>query len=411
MPATNQRPKSSATQQKSKPKSPRRYETLTEDSVRHRHDFASEFEVPPVLWDLEVRGLFVRVGKHRTSFVFRKEHSFRGKRATTFKRLGFWPAMSVREARKEALKQAGRIASGKLTPGKRAALKVDEAMTAYIAYLKSKSLAKGKAATWSRHVESTAKNHIIPTFGSWTLLELSDSPATVVEWHREVTKKSGDVAANHAARILRAAYRRAAKLDRSLPSSMPTNAIEFNRESRSQNALDFTDFPQWLKAWEKIESPTRRAFQMVNLLSGARPGELARLRWSDIEHRSFIIRGAKAENDIHVPISAAIAWAFKLARAHRIEGNDYVFPARAGGHIAKFDVDQLPAWGMSLRRTWRTIAADCGVDELLAHFLMGHIPAGVSRGYVAKMMLTSGQGMRSAQRRVSLRMVQLLKGR
>jgi integrase len=191
---------------------------------------------------------------------------------------------------------------------------------------------------------------------------------------------------------------------------VPTSAIEFNRESRSQNVLDFTDFPEWFKAWKKIESPTRRAFQMVNLLSGARPGELARLRWRDLEHQSFTIRSAKAENDIHVPMSAAIAWAFKLARAHRVDGNDYVFPARAGGHIVKFDADQLPAWGMSLRRTWRTIAADCGVDELLAHFLMGHIPSGVSRGYVAKMMLTSGQGMRAAQRKVSRRIIQLLKG-
>jgi integrase len=82
---------------------------------------------------------------------------------------------------------------------------------------------------------------------------------------------------------------------------------------------------------------------MVNLLSGARPGELARLRWGDLERRSFIILGAKAENDIHMPMSAAIAWAFSVARAHRIEGNDHVFPGRAGGHIVKFDADHLLA--------------------------------------------------------------------
>jgi hypothetical protein len=27
----------------------------------------------------------------------------------------------------------------------------------------------------------------------------------------------------------------------------------------------------------------------------------------------------------------------------------------------------------ALRHTWRTVAADCGVDELLAHFMLGHV--------------------------------------
>jgi hypothetical protein len=27
---------------------------------------------------------------------------------------------------------------------------------------------------------------------------------------------------------------------------------------------------------------------------------------------------------------------------------------------------------MALRRSWRTVAADVGVDELIAHFCMGH---------------------------------------
>jgi len=36
---------------------------------------------------------------------------------------------------------------------------------------------------------------------------------------------------------------------------------------------------------------------------------------------------------------------------------------------------------MALRRTWRTIAAAAGIDELIAHFCLGYVPAGISRGY------------------------------
>ena len=121
-----------------------------------------------------------------------------------------------------------------------------------------------------------------------------------------------------------------------------------------------------------------------------------------------MIRGAKADNDVRVPMSAAIAREFKRTRDAAVKGNDYVFPARAGGHIVKFDVDGLPAHGIALRRTWRTVAAECGIDELLAHFMLGHIPAGISRGYVAKLILSSGSAMRAAQRTVSRRIVSLL---
>ena len=75
----------------------------------------------------------------------------------------------------------------------------------------------------------------------------------------------------------------------------------------------------------------------------------------------------------------------------------------------KFGVDRLPAWGMMYRRTWRTAAADVGVDELIAHFSLGHVPAGISRVCVAKMILASGSAMRRAQRDVSRRMQDLMK--
>jgi hypothetical protein len=44
-------------------------------------------------------------------------------------------------------------------------------------------------------------------WAKWSLAEMSVSPAAVRDWHIAVTKKSGPAAANHAARVLRAAYR------------------------------------------------------------------------------------------------------------------------------------------------------------------------------------------------------------
>ena len=321
--------------------------------------------------------------------------------------------MDVKEARKAALIEAGRNAAGRITPGRRSATKFSAALDDYLEHLRSRSASKGKAALWANNVASIARVHLRPEFGGWLLRDLSASPGHVAQWHKTTTKRSGPIVANHAARVLRATYRRAARLDRTLPPHNPTSAVEFNPETRSQNALALADFPKWRKAWKKIEAPTRRAFQMTNLLTGCRPGELSKLKWTDVlpRERCFVIRGAKIGNDIHVPMSAAIARELKrardAARAEKIE-SAYVFPARAEGHIVKFDCDGLPAHGMALRRTWRTLAADCGIDELIAHFCLGHIPAGISRGYVSTILLARGSAMRRAQRDVSRRMLTLM---
>jgi hypothetical protein len=46
---------------------------------------------------------------------------------------------------------------------------------------------------------------------------------------------------------------------------------------------------------------------------------------------------------------------------------------------------------------------------MLAHFHMGHAPAGISQRYVARMILSSGSAMREAQRKISRRIMSLLK--
>ena len=67
-------------------------------------------------------------------------------------------------------------------------------------------------------------------------------------------------------------------------------------ETPSQKALDFKKFPAWLKAWRKIDSATRQAYHLTELLTGTRPGELARLRWADVKHNERnLVPGIRAE--------------------------------------------------------------------------------------------------------------------
>ena len=196
-------------------------------------------------------------------------------------------------------------------------------------------------------------------------------------------------------------------------------AVEYRPLVRSQKALAFKDFPKWRQAWERIDDPARKAYQMIALLSGMRSGELSKLRWADVlpratdgpprRERCFIIRNSKAGSDIRVPFSLPMVRELKRARDGAVEGNPYVFPGRyAGSHVAKFSADGLPAYGMQLRRTYRTICAELSIDEIRTHLLMGHKPQGISAGYIAKLILQSGAAIRADQVRISAYIMKLL---
>jgi hypothetical protein len=241
------------------------------------------------------------------------------------------------------------------------------------------------------------------------LIELANSPDAVADFHVEVTNNNGPVSANHCARVIRATYKRAARRDISLPARLPTSAVEFNDETPSQKALDFKKFPAWLKAWRKIDNATSQAYHLTELLTGTRPGELARIRWADVKHneRNLVIGKAKGGQDIVVPVTEEIAAALQMARddAERLglalAPDELVFPGCA--QISAREA--LPARGNMLRHTYRTVAADLGVDDLLIHFLMGHAPEGISQKYVATLILANGPAMRAAQERISARML------
>jgi integrase len=371
-----------------------------------------EFDTLGTYADSVVPGLRIRVGVHRSTWLYFQRHRIKGNRSTTFRSLGTWPMMDVSEARKEALIVAGKVASGNMEPSKREAIKLETAFGAYLGYLKAKAEKNGKPPRWHDNVKKLGDKIILPKFAKWSLIELANSPQAVADWHENVTKENGPVSANHSARVLRATYKRAARRDISLPARLPTSAVEFNDETPSQKAIDFEMFPAWLKAWRKIDSATRQAYHLTGLLIGPRPGELARLRWTDLKdnERNLVIGKAKAGQDIVIPITDEIASALRLAHddaeqfGYVLEPDALVFPGCAQvGHR-----DPLPGRGNMLRHTYRTVAADLGVDDLLIHFLMGHTPVGISQKYIATLILANGPKMREEQGRMSKRMVELL---
>ena len=374
-----------------------------------------EFEFKGLFLDSVVRGLRLRLGVHRCSWQFFREHRVHGKRGSTCKLLGHFPEMNVETARNEALQVAARIASGRREPGRKDATKFADAFERYVEHLKRQSADRSKPALWARNVEKLGRLYLLPEWGKWSLAEMSNSPDAIETWHKKLSS-SAPFSANRCAELVRVIYRRAARRDRSLPPHNPSSAVEYNSEKPRETGI--VDFVAWREAWGRIESSTRRAYHLLALLTGVRPGELVRLKWADVSprSRSITIRGVKTGGDLVVPMSSAIAGALKLARGATSGGVEpllpetgagYVFAGPAGKPMTRAK-DGLPVAGNSLRHTYRTIGAQLGVDDVSIRLLMGHSLVGVSAGYISRMMMHAGPSLRSAQRKVSRQIMTLL---
>lgn len=357
-----------------------------------------DFNMTGYFRDKMVGNLLLRIGKKRdrASWYFSAEHQRRGKRIISHQLLGHWPKMNVRAARIEAEKLAGSIA----TSGPASQIKFATALDDYLTtHLDPKVARKGNALNWARTVRSLSRKYLLPEWGAWTLADMSASPKEVRDWHLDLSK-TVPASANHCAAVIRACYKHMRKLERGLPADLPTSAVVWNEENPRQIAI--TDWSAWADSWRAIPDKEQRAFQILNLLGGFRPGELSGLRWDhvDCKRRLITIRAAKAGADIASPMSWPIAKALRMARnAIKEAGNDgpLVFPSVA----VRRGADGLPVWGQGLRHSYATVAAELETDEVIRHCLLGHALRGVSRGYLARFVLQNSAAMRRAQAKIS----------
>ncbi|MGH6727107.1 MAG: hypothetical protein ACREB8_11260, partial [Pseudolabrys sp.] len=285
---------------------------LTDARIEARWDFREDYETglirTIILHDFghvrSVPGLRCRLGLRSATWVFYRDVLDHGERKITSKTLGHWPRMNTEAARKAAEIIAGRLSGGAFEPSRDKAKKFADAFADYLDYLEAKASDDGKdlpdgTSRWSRNVRRLGKSLLLPKWGEWSLLDMSKRRADVADWHTKIvkSKSTGVTSANHAVRIIRAIYLREARKDDSLPgdpTKLPSAAVTMRRENwQKQKAtdkpgLEFNDFPKWLAAWRELP-PLRRAYHLTALLTGARPGELARTTWDNLDLKAYTL--------------------------------------------------------------------------------------------------------------------------
>jgi hypothetical protein len=392
-----------------------------------------------------VSGLEIRIGARAATWRYIRDTVDHGKRRYIKRTLGHFDRgeprpgdkplrarwhMDVKTARLEAEKSAGKAASGEVIEGPRSGRRFKAAFADYLIYLREQSEDKGKPPRWMKRVAQIGNALLLPAFGEWTLLELStrraelgDGRESVESWYMRI-RKGRLTQANHAMRILRAVYLREAGRDtnNSLPSgpkNLPTSAVKLRRERWQQQTdkdkpgMGARDLVAWFQAWRKLP-PLRKAYHLTNLLTGARPGELARTPWANLDTnprvRLLTIGNAKMGNNIPIPLSSAIARCLQVARDHAPKGekSGLIFPGceQAGHHETG-----LPKGGRghALRRTYKTLCLEMKIGDEMSSYLQGHIPEGVSMGYALRQVLLKGRTLRGLQADISRQVLALLK--
>ena len=378
---------------------------FTDDSISRLPLAAEAYSVR----DTALARFFVRVSKkHRTFCVQAERPAKFGDRRTFLSRLGRHPMITVDTARAAAVDWLRRVDKGEdvaqETAPERGPITVGAALDDYVGWLKSQN----KSPRGIAEVEGT-RRRCLDHLASTTLLSLVENPAVCRDLHRKISKERGPVEADHAMRVLRAAHNRAARADRTLTGTSPVVAVDWSPQGKKRRdlAIPFHAMPEWRAQIEKLRAsnPIRASYHLLCLFTGARPGELARSRWQDVDvrGRTLTLHDIKTAPDIVIPLSREIVAELRRVRdAGRMlyPGCPWIFPAdSARGYIVRWAEKRsvLAHWGNAGRHSHRTIAAALGIDLVTSRLLLGHTLTGISLGYVTRAALI-GTSLRGARR-------------
>lgn len=171
-----------------------------------------------------------------------------------------------------------------------------------------------------------------------------------------------------------------------------------------------------------MDNPIRREFHLLSLLSGIRPDALRRVRVTDIDLPSRLLRIPKPKGGearaFDVPLSRAMLES--IVRLRRLgpvmypkTARDWLFPSDApSGHIEEHKEDRatvLSHWGNDLRQSYRTLGQAAKVSEVDMHLLMNSLPE-VNAGYITRSKLMADH-LRQQQECISALVIGAVVGR
>jgi len=351
--------------------------------------------------DTELKGFAVRITTSGArSFILEKRIDGKVKRLT----LGRYPELTVEQARKEAHKFLGHIATGR-NPSAEKKQKTLQGTTLQQAFddfvIARKNLKPRTLYDYQRLMRVA--------FPDWQNKALVDiSKEMVAKRHTKVGSKHGEAYANLSMRFLRALLNfsiaqyedgKGNAILRENPVVRLTQTRAWYRVERRQTVIKPHQLAPWYQGVMLLkndktfpQSALVADYLLFLLFTGLRRQEAASLKWSDIDlkGRSLTIRDTKNREPLTLPLADFIAGLLKERRANT--DSEYVFAgAGKAGYLIepRHQVQKvIEASGVSftlhdLRRTFITSAESIDISAYALKRLVNHkMTNDVTAGYI-----------------------------
>jgi integrase len=306
--------------------------------------------------------------------------------------LGTFPTMKVEQARKLAQKHGGEIADGKDPREQRNVIRRSDTL-GNIWQRWKEDYAKSRHTVKTR---STDENRYTTCLERWKNRQVgSIREGDVRALHADLAKERGNVTANRAVQLLRRLFNFA----RVQPNPAGGRAIDFFPERSRERFLLPDELPRFFKALDEEPNRTLRDFFYACLWTGQRRGNVATMRWDelDLEASTWVIPGSKTKNHEPHRVHLAAPMLKILNRRHEeadaaVEGGDerythgFVFPSYRRDGKTHHLIEPKSAWDRlleraglkdlrihDLRRSLGSWAAMTGASTLIIGKALGHL--------------------------------------
>ena len=353
-----------------------------------------------MLWDARPTGLGLKLrasGSASWVFLYRPKGSPKGTPSRTVT-LGAYPTMPLDDARREALKLAGKAASGgdpaaDIRPERRRSRsRLSAALVAYEReLLRRKVVARAEAMSSLRRGFGPMLDDEVGAIEQPQLIARISAIATHPRRHKDGTVYRTPGAAaefrKHAHAFL--AWCVSAGLTRHNALAgyrIPRQTREERLSGGGHQGKALSD-AEIVKVWGAAE--TLGAFGgliRLALLSGLRRNEIATLEWADLHDIAIVIpaKRSKMGREHRVPLTPLMQRI--LGAQPKRPGNSLVFPSPVSSGVikgwSKLTPKLVKASGVALkihdlRRSCRTLMRRLGIDEATAEAAIGHVKGGL----------------------------------
>ena len=344
--------------------------------------------------DDNLKGFALRITRNGIkSFVVEKLINGKVRRIT----LGRYGELTTEQARKEAQKLLGKIATGidPIAEKQSDGLRTVTLKEVWRDYTKTRKSLKPKTLY---DYENLLRN----AFEDWqTKPLLSITKDKVVKHHTTLGEERGQAYANLAMRLLRALFNFAAgqyedSQGRSLVTENPVKRLSqtraWYRVERRQSFIKSHELAAWYKGVMQLQNEILRDYLLLILFTGLRRQEAARLSWDNIDFKSKTLTVLNTKNNqTHVlPLSDYL---FDLLKRRKQNAtSNYVFPGNGdGGYLVEPRKQMARVTESSgvcftvhdLRRTFITVAESLDIAAYALKRLLNHkMNNDVTAGYI-----------------------------